>query len=49
MDLLMMTGTPGGKERTKEEYSELLDQSGFRIRRIIRTVAPFSIIEALKD
>lgn len=48
LDLLMMVGTEGGKERTKEEFTELLGVSGFRIKRFIRTVAPFSIIEAVK-
>jgi hypothetical protein len=45
-DLLMLTGTEGGKERTGEEYEELCDRAGLRITRIVRTVAPFSVIEA---
>jgi hypothetical protein len=48
LDLLMMTGTEGGKERTREEFAGLLDHSGFKVRRVIRTVAPFSVIEAVK-
>jgi hypothetical protein len=48
VDLLMMTGTEGGKERTREEYRRLLDDSGFRISRVVRTVAPFSVIIAEK-
>ena len=46
LDLVMMTGTEGGRERTREEFSQLLEQSGFEIKRIIRTVAPFWVIEA---
>jgi hypothetical protein len=48
LDLVMMTGTEGGKERTREEFRQLLEQSGFEINKIIRTVAPFSVIEAGK-
>ena len=47
-DLLMMTGTEGGKERTKEEFEMLFEASGLKIKRILRTVAPFSVIEAVK-
>jgi ubiquinone/menaquinone biosynthesis C-methylase UbiE len=47
-DLLMMAGTQGGKERTREEFESLFEASGLRISRIIRTVAPFSIIETVK-
>lgn len=48
LDLMMMTGTDGGKERTGEEFEALLDSSGFRMTRIIRTISPFSVIEAIK-
>ncbi len=48
MDLMMMAGTEGGKERTLKEFTNLLTQSGFRLEKIIRTVAPFSVIEAFK-
>lgn len=36
-----------GKERTAEQYAELLDQAGFRQMRVIPTVAPISVIEAV--
>jgi len=48
LDLLMMVGTEGGKERTREEFEILLKNSGFRIKRLIRTIAPFSVIEAVR-
>jgi hypothetical protein len=48
VDLMMMTGTNGGKERTAGEFSELLNRSGFRLKRIIRTIAPVSVLEAVK-
>jgi ubiquinone/menaquinone biosynthesis C-methylase UbiE len=48
VDLVMMTGTDGGKERTAEEFSELLHRSGFQLARVIRTIAPVSVLEAIK-
>ncbi len=47
LDLEMLT-SPGGIERTKEEYRELLEQAGFRLTDIVPTKSPFSIIEAVK-
>jgi len=48
VDLLMMTGTEGGKERTREEFTDILSQSGFQLVRIIRTISPLSVLEAVK-
>ncbi len=48
LDLEMLV-SPGGAERTAEEYRELLAQAGFRLTRIIPTKSPFSIVEAFKD
>ena len=47
LDLEMLT-SPGGVERTAEEYRELLAQAGFRLTEIVPTKSPFSIIEAVK-
>jgi hypothetical protein len=47
-DLLMMTGTEGGKERTKIEFEILLKESGLRLQKVYSTVAPFSILEVVK-
>jgi len=43
---LEMLVSPGGVERTEEEYRELLAQAGFELRRIIPTKSPLSIVEA---
>lgn len=43
LDMLIFAG---GKERTELEYSELLSNNGFHLRRVIPTVAHLSIIEA---
>ena len=47
LDLEMLT-SPGGIERTEDEYRELFAQAGFRLSRIVPTRSPFSIIEAVK-
>ena len=47
LDLEMLT-SPGGLERTAEEYARLFEQSGFKLNRIVPTKSPFSVIEAVK-
>ena len=48
IDLQMLIGTIGGKERTLPEFDSLLNKSGFRINRVIENATPFSFIEAVK-
>ncbi|MBW6460058.1 MAG: hypothetical protein K0B08_05740 [Bacteroidales bacterium] len=48
-DLLMMAGSVGGKERSREEFEALLHQSGLRMSKLLRTVAPFHVIEAVQQ
>jgi hypothetical protein len=48
-DLQMLIGTDGGKERTRNEFESILNKSGFRIKRVIPTVSPFSILETVKN
>lgn len=48
LDLLMLVVKKGGKERTAEEYSYILDRSGFKVIKTYKTVSPFCIIEAVK-
>jgi O-methyltransferase domain/Dimerisation domain len=45
---LEMLSSPGGAERTAEEYRELLAAAGLRLTRIVPTKSPFSIVEAVK-
>lgn len=45
LNMLVMTG---GRERTGEEYQELLAQSGFQVTRIVPTPSPMSIVEAVR-
>jgi len=48
IDLQMLIGTRGGRERTLEEFTTLLNNSGFRLSKIITNATPFSFIEAVK-
>ena len=47
LDLEMLT-SPGGVERTAEEYAALLAAAGLKLSRIIPTRSPFSIVEAVR-
>ena len=42
LNMLVMTG---GKERTEKEFSQLLSAAGFKLRRVIPTKMPTSIVE----
>jgi len=44
LNLLVMTG---GRERPKAEFRALLDAADYKLTRIIPTVAPQSVIEAM--
>jgi hypothetical protein len=43
-----MLALPGGKERTEQEFAELLSASGFRLTRVVPTQSPLSVIEAVR-
>jgi len=45
LDLTMMAMLTG-RERTRQEFSHLLGEAGFRIERVVETAAPTSLIEA---
>jgi ubiquinone/menaquinone biosynthesis C-methylase UbiE len=47
MDLEMLV-SPGGVERTADEYHQLLESSGLRMTKIIPTKSAYSMIEAVK-
>ncbi len=46
MDVVMMVVT-GGKERSVDEYRDLLGRAGFRLNRVFAVPGDFSVIEAL--
>ena len=47
LDLEMMIIYPSGRERTEAEYRQLFQTAGFRLTRIVPTLAPVSAIEAV--
>lgn len=47
-DIQMLVGRDGGKERTKEEFKEIVALSGLKLNRFVQTAAPFFIIEIKK-
>ena len=46
MDIEMMV-LPGGRERTEQEWKDLLHAHGFRLENVVKTPAPPCIIEAV--
>lgn len=48
LDLEMLALTPRGRERTRAEFRRLLQQSGFRLRRVVATESYLSVVEATK-
>jgi hypothetical protein len=44
LNMLVMNG---GRERTQAEFGALLDAAGYKLTRIIPTMAPQSVIEAI--
>lgn len=47
-DLQMLIGTKDGKERTEKEFRKIFESAGFSLRRVIKTVSPFCIVEGVK-
>ncbi len=47
MDLEMLV-SPGGVERTAEEYRKILAAAGLTLNRVITTQSQISIVEAVK-
>lgn len=44
LEMLLMVS---GRERTRSEYEQLLRQAGFQLTRVIPTVSPLSVVEAV--
>jgi hypothetical protein len=47
IDLQMLVFMDEGKERTRKDFETLLQSAGLKLKRIIPTIAPISIIEAV--
>ena len=48
LDLAMLV-SPGGQERTADEYRDLFGKAGFRLARILPTQAEVSVIEGVPE
>jgi hypothetical protein len=46
LDLEMLVLTPGGRERTEEEFRTILMEAGLTVSKIVPTTTPVSVIEA---
>ena len=45
LNMLVMNG---GRERTKAEFRELFDAAGLRMTRVMPTLSPLSVVEAVR-
>jgi hypothetical protein len=45
-DMIMLSFTPGGCERTAKEYETLFAKAGFQLTRVVPTASPVSVVEA---
>ena len=48
-DMVMLSVSPGGRERTKAEFQDLFSKAGFKLNRIIATNSIVSIIEGMPE
>lgn len=48
-DIEIFIMTDGGRERTKQEYQALYEAAGLRVRRVVPTDSPWSIVEGVAD
>jgi hypothetical protein len=48
LDIEMLVGTNGGRERTLAEYKKLYENAGFKLTSVYPTPTPFSFIEGCK-
>lgn len=46
-DIQMLITVKNGRERTKNEYKKLFEESGLMFKREIKTISPFSIFESI--
>jgi len=46
LDINMLVG-PGGRERTRSEFAQLFARAGLKVRKIIPTASPLSIVEGV--
>jgi O-methyltransferase len=49
LDIEMLVMTPGGRERSPEEFQDLLALAGLRLSRVVQTASPLCVLEALAN
>jgi hypothetical protein len=49
LDIEMLLLTVGGKERSSEEFRDVLASAGLRIARIVPTPSPLCVLEAFAN
>jgi flagellar biosynthesis regulator FlbT len=49
LDIEMLLLTAGGKERSYEEFRDLLVSAGLRVGRIVSTPSPLCVVEAFDN
>lgn len=49
LDLEMLVLTPGGRERTREEFHKLFEAAGFKLSGVVGTGTHISIVEGVAD
>jgi hypothetical protein len=47
IDLEMLHATQGGRERTREEFAQLVASAGLKLNRVVETKSLFVVLEAL--
>jgi hypothetical protein len=45
--MVMLAFTPGGRERTADEYAVLFGKAGLKLTRVVPTQSPVSVVEAV--
>jgi hypothetical protein len=48
IDIQMMVCMHAGKERTLNEFRSIIEKAGLKIKKVVPTIAPFSVIELTK-
>jgi len=49
MDMTMLAMTPGGRERTRAEFSQLFSAAGLKLARVLPTAIDLSVLECVAD
>ena len=48
LDIQMMVSFSKGKERTRKEFEQIINDSGLILNRVVQTIAPIAVLEVTK-